>query len=73
MVINSYYLSTEENAEKLQEDTELSMDEIEAIVGRFPKHSHRAGELRGEVIEKVDGEIIIRHHFTKRILWSNLC
>jgi len=72
MITESFYLSDEQNIDYALELTELALDELEAIVGRFTKRSHRAGSLRGEVIIKVDGSVIIRHHFHKgRVLWRN--
>lgn len=66
--MQSFYLSDEQNIDIVLELTELSLDELESIVGRFAKHSHRAGHLRGEII--FDGlGIVIRHHFTKKVLW----
>lgn len=62
------YLSDERNLKYVLEACGLSLDELEAIVGRFAKHSHRAGQLRGEYCEDVSG-CYIRHHFTKKILW----
>lgn len=64
------YLSNEANIEQAMELTELSLDEIEAIVGRFAPHSWRAGQLRGEVVVRPNGQVIIRHHFSKKILWT---
>ena len=70
MIVENYYLS--EHAEQVCEITELSMDELETMVGRFNKNSHRAGKLRGELIIKINGDMIIRHHFnTSKKYWSN--
>jgi len=63
------YLSDDNNIKKALELTELSIDELESIVGRFAKHSWRAGQLRGELIQDKKGNIIIRHSFTKKVLW----
>lgn len=63
-------LSDESNLQKVMDVTELSLDEIEVIVGRFAKHSCRAGQLRGELVVKVDGSILLRHHFNKKVLWK---
>jgi hypothetical protein len=71
MIKNSFYLSDERNIEKTLDLTELSMDELEQLVGRFKKHSHRHNKLRGEVVEYFDGSIEIRHHFTKKRLWTS--
>lgn len=67
----SYYLSEESNIELFQDQTGMALDEIESLVGRFTKHSSRAGLLRGEVVvDKFAGIIKLRHHFTKRVLWQ---
>lgn len=65
-----YYLSEEGAAEELKARTNLAMDEIEAIVGRFRSNSFRAGKLRGQVLEDSEGRLRIVHHFTKKELWS---
>lgn len=70
MIEQSFYLSEHSNMPLAEELTELSQDEIESIVGRFAKHSSRAGQLRGEVVQYINGRIVIRHHFTKKILWA---
>lgn len=70
MIIESFYLSDESNLERACEVTGLAPDEIEGIVGRFTKASHRCGSLRGEVVIFVDGKVIIRHHFNKKKLWE---
>lgn len=64
------YLSNDEGklASKV---TGLSLDELEHVAGRFTKTSHRAGQLRGELVEDNKGRLIIRHHFTKKKLWIN--
>jgi hypothetical protein len=64
------YLSDETNLQKVMDVTELSLDEIEVIVGRFAKHSCRAGQLRGELVVKADGSVLLRHHFNKKVLWK---
>lgn len=69
MILESFYLSEKDNIQKACNITELSLDELEHVVGRFAKHSHRSGSLRGEVIILVDETVIIRHHFTKKQLW----
>lgn len=69
MVINSFYIN--QNPNKACSVTELHIDEIELLVGKFAKHSIRAGQLRGEIIEYIDGTIEIRHHFNKKVLWSS--
>jgi hypothetical protein len=71
MITNQFYLSDENNLELALELTGLALDEIEEVVGRFAKISHRAGQLRGEVVEFSNGKVVIRHHFSKKELWSN--
>jgi len=70
MIEYSCYLSDENNVPFVMEETELSFDEIEEIVGRFAKHSRRAGQLHGEYVRMVDGTQLIRHDFTKKVLWK---
>ncbi len=69
MIELTHYLSN--SIEPALEHTELSEDEIESIVGRFTKASSRHGQLRGELVKYVDGSVVIRHHFTKKVLWRN--
>jgi len=71
MIIKSLYLSEDENLQEIQDITELCLDELEEIVGRFKSHSIRSGRLRGEFIQYANGNIAIRHHFNKKVLWSN--
>ncbi len=70
MIAESFYLSDEANLDKACELTGLAVDEIEGLVGRFTKTSHRAGSLRGEVLVFIDGKVVIRHHFNKKKLWE---
>ena len=72
MIEQSFYLSDSNNIPKACELTGMAVDEIKHIVGRFNKSSHRSGLMRGELVVFVDGSIIIRHHFNKKKLWSNL-
>lgn len=69
MIEEKFYLSEKGALEKAMWLTSLSSDEIELVVGRFLKSSSRAGQLRGEVLVYVTGEVLIRHHFNKKILW----
>ena len=69
MIEEQFYLSEPEMLEHAMFITDLSQDEIEVIVGRFAKHSQRAGQLRGEVLVYASGEVVIRHHFNKKVLW----
>jgi bacteriocin-like protein len=68
--ISQFYLSDSSNIPKALDITELSEDELQQIVGFFRSNSIRAGQMRGEVVECIDGNVIIRHHFNKKILWS---
>jgi hypothetical protein len=68
-IIDSWYLSNDNTLNKTLRLTGLALDELTSIVGRFNKNSCRAGLLRGEVIVNVDNNIIIRHHFNKKVLW----
>jgi hypothetical protein len=70
MIESTFYLSDENNVPLALEYTDLSEDELLHIVGRFASHSSRKGQLRGEVVMFMNGNIKIRHHFTKKILWS---
>lgn len=66
------YLSDEDNLKYVIESTGLSLDEIESIVGRFPKDHHAwPNKLKGEYVENWDGDKKIVHHFTKKIIWSD--
>jgi hypothetical protein len=69
MIIEQYYINTAPI--KAQTDTGLAADELEAVVGRFPRHHDRRGHLRGEVVIYADGKIRIQHHFTKKVLWES--
>lgn len=69
MVLESFYLSDPNNLPRTLALTGLAQDELEEIVGYFGKQSWRHGQMRGEVVVKLDS-IVIRHHFTKKLLWS---
>lgn len=69
-IVESFYLSDDANIDKALNLTGLSLDELEAIVGRFSKHSWRSGQLRGEVLIDIEGRVVIRHHFNKKKLWE---
>jgi hypothetical protein len=73
MITETFYLSDESNLERACEITGLAPDEIEDVVGRFTKTSHRYGSLRGEVVIFIDGKVVIRHHFNKKKLWEGFC
>lgn len=64
-----YYLSNEDERTTC-DITGLALDELESIVGRFRSDSIRAGLLRGMLSTTKRGEICIRHHMTKKILWT---
>lgn len=66
------YLSDNCNIDKVLHFTDLALDELETIVGRFAKHSSRAGKLRGELVVEFDS-VYIRHHFSKKVLWRKVC
>lgn len=64
-----YYLSSPGNLERASHDSDLSACEIESMVGRFTKLSHRAGQLRGKVVLYHD-KIKIMHHFTGEVFYE---
>lgn len=68
MVVESYYIN-QLNIDYVTEVTGLAPDEVEAVVGRFAKHSRRSGQLRGKLCVKIDGSVEIRHHFNNKLLW----
>lgn len=69
----TFYLSDPDNISRALELTGLAPDELEAVVGRFkPDHGRFPGLLKGEVVVYLNGNIVIRHHFTKKRLWSRL-
>jgi hypothetical protein len=65
------YLSDEENVKIVLEVTGLAVDELESIVGRFQANSQWAGQLRGCAVVRPCGEVQLRHHFTKELLWES--
>lgn len=71
MIIQKFYLSNDNNLELTKELTGLSEDEILELTGRFAKHSHRAGNIRGELVKYIDGKIVIRDGFKKCNWWDN--
>lgn len=72
MVVESFYLSDENNVNRLVSLCELCEDEVEEIVGRFKNDHYRfAGLLKGEVLVGMDGKVEIRHHFKKSVLWRS--
>lgn len=64
---NTFYIN--ENPELAQELTDLALDEIESIVGRFQKNSCRAGLLRGKIVVTEYGTVEIRKCFGNKLLW----
>ena len=71
MIVESFYLSDESNIPKALELTGLSIDELSGLTGRFNKNSHRAGQMRGEIVIYIDGKVVIRNSFTKKSLWES--
>lgn len=72
MILERYYLSEPHSLQKAKGLIGLSQDEIEHIVGRFKAdHWRFPGKLKGELLLKSSGQIIIRHHFTKKVLWKD--
>ena len=65
-----FYLSDESKLDYACEITGLCPDEIEHIVGRFGKMSHRAGQLRGKVVVYMNGKIKIHKSFGNKLLWT---
>lgn len=63
------YLSDPQNMPTICQATELDEGELEAIVGRFAAHSHRAGQLRGKMVYNRHGEPEIRASFGNKLLW----
>lgn len=72
MIVESFYLSDPSNHTRAEALTELSIFEIEEIVGRFSNRSHRAGDMKGEVVVMSSGKVLIRDHFSKRKIWELL-
>lgn len=66
--VAEFYINMDVN--RALQATGLALDELEAIVGRFAPHSHRAGLLRGKVVVHVDGTVEVRKCFGSRLLWT---
>ncbi len=63
-----WYLTNEEAIQPLLEATNTTLNDLESIVGRFKNTHHRwPGKLKGKW-EVKNGEVRIRHHFSKKIL-----
>lgn len=60
-----------QNAEYVQNETQLSLDELEALFGRFRAHSSRAGQLRGELRDYGYGHLELWSNFPARKVWSS--
>lgn len=71
LIVKTLYLSDSKNLNTVSNLIDISVDEIKTIVGIFNKNSSRAGLVRGEFVEYHDGKMILRHHFTKKVLWTN--
>ena len=71
MIIDEFYLTDPTGFDRLYEYTELALDEVEQIVGRFRADHHWAGLLKGQVRVHED-KIEIVHHFTKKRLWTTM-
>lgn len=69
MIIEQYYINC--RPLQAQSDTGLASDELESIVGRFKRGHERQGHLKGEVLIYANGDVLIRHHFTKKTLWRS--
>lgn len=68
----SLYLSDPNNVGTALKLTGLAIDELEYVVKRFnPDHWRWPNQLKGELIVKKTGEVVIRHHFTKKVLWKH--
>ena len=72
MIVEQFYLTEEGAVDRLLQITDLSMDEVETIVGRFKDSHYRfAGLLKGEVLVNICNSVTIRHHFKKVVLWNS--
>lgn len=57
---------------EIEAATGLAFDEVEHLVGRFAKHSARAGQLRGKLVFTLD-KVQIRKSFGNALLWEGAC
>jgi len=72
MIKEQFYLTEKHSISRLKKLTVLDSYEIEHIVGRFKSNHWRfAGMLMGEVSVYFNGLVEIRHHFSKKLLWSS--
>jgi hypothetical protein len=68
--IGDFYLSDPDAVSLVARATGLSEDELESIVGKFPNtHLKWPNLFKGAVSFKLNGNVEIRHHFTKKLLW----
>jgi len=65
------YLSDDTKLDYIMSVTGLSLDELEHVVGRFDNHAKFGNSLKGELYQTNDGDFVIKHHFSKKVLWSN--
>lgn len=66
--MEAFYIN--ENEAKACKITDLALDEIESIVGRFGPQSSRKGMLRGKIVIAMDGSVQIRKCFGNKLLWE---
>lgn len=67
--IEEFYLSDYEVLERALELTGLSIGEVEYICGRFHEKHDLADRIMGKIIVYDTGEVEIRHHFLRHVLW----
>ena len=67
MIKTQFYIN--QNRGLATELTDLALDEIETLVGRFAPHSQRAGQLRGKVVAYISGLVEIRTSFGNKLIW----
>ena len=51
----------------------MSEAQILAIVGIYERTSFRAGGIKGELIQYVDGSLSIRSAYSQNVLWRSKC
>lgn len=68
IIIDSFYLSSDEGLERGQQITGLPKSELIELVGIFGRQSSRAGLVRGEIVVYDDGSGVLRHHFNKKTI-----
>lgn len=67
--VSFFYINA--NVDRALELTGLALDELEVIVGRFAKHSHRANLLRGKIVITQYGKVQVRKCFGNKLLWQS--